>query len=120
MVIIKGAFPVRAECRERALALVQALAQASRQEPGCSAYEVYCDAQDNLRIMVLQEWSSLADLEIHFGTDHVDAFLDAIADMLDGDITSVRYDVHHIEGESSDEESSAPASLVLADNITLH
>ncbi|NIV36273.1 MAG: antibiotic biosynthesis monooxygenase, partial [Anaerolineae bacterium] len=103
-----------------ALKLVQALACASRKEAGCLAYEVYLQADEPRVIMVWQQWSSLDALELHFGSDHVDAFLDAIPDMIDGEVMSARYDVSSVDGEPVVDEVKDIAPLVLADNITVH
>lgn len=120
MIIVKGSFPIKEEQQPVALDLVQALASASRKEPGCLSYEVYVQADEPRVIMVWQQWSSLDALEIHFGSEHVDAFLDAIPDLIDGDVQSARYDVSSVDGEPVVDEVQDIAPLVLADNITLH
>ena len=53
-------------------------------------------------------------------SDHVDAFLDAIPDMIDGEVMSARYDVSSVDGEPVVDEVKDIAPLVLADNITVH
>ncbi|MCG8392327.1 MAG: antibiotic biosynthesis monooxygenase [Pseudomonadales bacterium] len=120
MIIVKGAFPVKSDQQPQALELVQDLAKASRKEPGCLAYEVYLQADEPRVIMVLQQWSSLDALEVHFGSEHVDTFLDAIPDMIDGEVTSAHFDVTGVDGEPVMEDAQEIAPVVLADNITLH
>lgn len=120
MIIVKGSFPVKQDQQPEALELVQALAKSSRGEHGCLAYEVYLQADEPRVIVVWQQWTDLDALEIHFGSEHVDAFLDAIPDMIDGDVTSARFDVSSLDGEPIVEEVAEIAPLVLADNITLH
>jgi quinol monooxygenase YgiN len=120
MIIVKGSFPIKADQQPVALDLVQALASASRKEPGCLSYEVYVQADEPRVIMVLQQWSSLDALEVHFGSEHVDAFLDAIPDLIDGEVHSARYDVSSVDGEPVVEEVQDIAPVVLAGNITLH
>ncbi|MBQ24322.1 putative quinol monooxygenase [Alcanivorax sp.] len=120
MIIVKGSFPVKEDEQPQALELVQALASASRGERGCLAYEVYLQADAPRVIMVWQQWSNLDALEIHFGSEHVDAFLDAIPDMIDGDVTSARFDVSSMDGDPIVEDVSEIAPVVLADNIILH
>ena len=46
MIIVKGSFPIKADQQPVALDLVQALAAASRKEPGCLSYEVYVHADE--------------------------------------------------------------------------
>lgn len=120
MIIVKGAFPVKEDLQPEALELVQTLAKASRKENGCLAYEVYVQADAPRVIMVWQEWANLDALEIHFGSEHVDAFLDMIPDLIDGEVSSARYDVSTLNGEPIVEEVAEIAPVVLADNITLH
>tara|TARA_R100001039_G_scaffold38473_2_gene40112 strand:+ start:483 stop:875 length:393 start_codon:yes stop_codon:yes gene_type:complete len=120
MIIVKGSFPVKQDQQPEALELVQALAKSSRGEHGCLAYEVYLQADEPRVIVVWQQWTDLDALEIHFGSEHVDAFLDAIPDMIDGDVTSARFDVNSLDGEPIVEEVAEIAPLVLAGNITLH
>ena len=120
MIIVKGSFPVKEDEQPHALELVQALASASRGERGCLAYEVYLQADAPRVIMVWQQWSNLDALEIHFGSEHVDAFLDAIPDMIDGDVTSARFYVSSMDGDPIVEDVSEIATVVLADNIILH
>lgn len=120
MIIVKGSFPIKADQQPEALDLVQDLACASRKEPGCLSYEVYVQADEPQVIMVWQQWSNLDALEIHFGSDHVDAFLDAIPDMIDGEVLSARYDVSSVDGEPIVEEVQDIAPVVLAGNITVH
>ncbi|WP_040296940.1 putative quinol monooxygenase [Alcanivorax hongdengensis] len=122
MIIVKGSFPVKENDQPRALDLVQALARAARKDRGCLAYEVYLQADEPRVIMVWQQWTSLDALETHFASSHVDSFLDAIPDMLDGDVTSTHFDVTHQDGEplAEDMDGHDIAPLVLADNITLH
>lgn len=120
MIIVKGSFPVKQDQQPEALELVQALAKSSRVERGCLAYEVYLQADEPRVIVVWQQWIDLDALEIHFGSEHVDVFLDAIPDMIDGEVTSARFDVSSLDGEPVVEEVAEIAPLVLADNITLH
>ena len=120
MIIVKGSFPIKADLQPEALDLVHDLACASRKEPGCLSYEVYVQADEPRVIMVWQQWSNLDALEIHFGSDHVDAFLDAIPDMIDGEVLSARYDVSSVDGEPIVEEVQEIAPVVLAGNITVH
>jgi hypothetical protein len=50
----------------------------------------------------------------------VGAFLDAIPDMIDGDVTSARFDVSSMDGDPIVEEVGEIVPMVLADNIILH
>ena len=120
MIIVKGSFPIKSDQQPEALELVQQLASASRKEQGCLAYEVYVQADEPRVIMVWQQWRCLDSLEGHFGSEHVDAFLDAIPDLIDGEVSSARFDVSGVDGEPVVDEPQDIAPVVLADNITLH
>lgn len=116
MVIVKGVIPVRDEVRESALALVQTLARNARDEDGCLCYEVYVRADSPRVIMLWQQWTDLDALEQHFDSEHLDAFLDCIPDMIDGEVHSLRFDV-------ADEDGPEPAELPvlgLGDDTVLH
>jgi quinol monooxygenase YgiN len=39
-------------------------------EPGCRAYELNRDPRDPCRLVVFEQWRSLADLEAHFRKDY--------------------------------------------------
>lgn len=119
MIIVKGEFPIKAQCREQAVALVRALADAARAEDGCLSYEVYLPIDHADVIVVWQQWRSVTALETHFESDHLDAFLDAIPDLIAGDVTSVRFDVRDMDGDIDDNE--VPCSPVMfGDEVTLH
>ncbi len=93
MIIVKGSIPVKSDCREDAVALVESLAEHSRSESGCLSYEVYVKADEPQVIVIWQQWTCMDALEAHFCSEHVDCFLDAIPDYIDGQVTSEHYDV---------------------------
>ncbi len=124
MIIVKGTIPLDREDREEAVALIREMADSSRRESGCLAYEVYLSVEDPDTVVLWQQWSSLEALENHFASDHVDAFLDVIPDYIDGQVISERFDVR---AESSDatggdvrDESAEPSRVHLADNVVVH
>ena len=124
MIIVKGTIPLDREDREEAVALIREMADSSRRESGCLAYEVYLCVEDPDTVVLWQQWSSLEALEKHFASDHVDAFLDVIPDYIDGQVISERFDVR---AESSDatggdirDENAGPSRVHLADNVVVH
>ena len=120
MIIVKGSIPVKTAHREEALTLLQTLAGQSRQEQGCLAYEVYIDAASPQTLVIWQQWSGIPALEEHFASSHVDAFLDAIPDLIDGEVTSARFEVVSEDEALELEEVVDFPQVQLADNITLH
>lgn len=120
MIIVKGSIPVKTADQQDALKLIQALAAQSRTEKGCLAYEVYRLAERPETIVIWQQWSGVAALESHFASEHVDAFLNAIPDFIDGEVMSARFDViSHDEDIQVDEALEFPA-MQLAENTILH
>jgi quinol monooxygenase YgiN len=119
MIIVKGSIPVKSERRQEAVALIQALAEASRAEMGCLAYEVYIQADCPETIVIWQQWDSLDALEDHFASDHVDCFLDAIPDLIEGEVTSAQFDVQQADWSEQEEALELPR-VQYADNIVLH
>lgn len=119
MIIVKGSIPVCREEREEAVALIRELADASRREKGCIAYEVYLSVDDPGTVVLWQQWTSVDALESHFASDHVDAFLDVIPDYIEGQVTSARFDVREEVLEES-EEALEPPRVHFAGNIQLH
>lgn len=123
MIIVKGTIPLCSQDREEAVAMIREMADSSRREPGCLAYEVYLSVDDPDTVVLWQQWRNLEALEAHFASDHVDAFLDVIPDYIDGQVISERFDVR---AESSDEitdtreEASGTSQVRLADNIVVH
>src|SRR5690606_23599841 len=119
MIIVKGEIPIKEDHRDEAVELIQALAEASRSEDGCLSYEVYLQADRPEVIMIWQQWRSLSALETHFASDHVDAFLDAIPDLIEGDVISSRYEVQSEETDDLEEMMELPRVLY-GDEIILH
>lgn len=122
MIIVKGSIPVRTEDRSEALALVQELARESRHERGCLVYDVLVQADAPEVIVLWQQWSCLEALEQHFASSHVDAFLDAIPDYIEGDVTSARFEVQAFEGDVVTEvvETDGHAHVEYAEDLTVH
>lgn len=121
MIIVKGSIPVNMDHHEEAVELVETLAENSRREPGCLAYEVYLRSDAPEVIVVWQQWTSMEALEAHFASRHVDEFLDRISDLVEGEVSSAWFDVHQAdEPQHSAEEISGPPRVELAGNITLH
>ena len=64
---------VRPEAAPAARKLLQELAQHSRQEAGCVAYEVFCQQQAPHVFQTVEQWKTSADAEAHMQTPHVGA-----------------------------------------------
>lgn len=119
MIIVKGTIPVKPEHRDEAVSMVESLARASRGESGCLAYEVYLQASAPEVIMVWQQWIDMDALESHFASEHVDAFLDEIPDMIEGQVTSAHFEVDaHDFAADGEEQPDIPR--IFMDGVVLH
>lgn len=93
MIIVHGTFPVKADVRDDALELMRQMAVASRAEEGCISYEFYIGLSDPNTLLLFQEWESVDALQGHFETEHMEAFLQELPNMLDGEVATRRYEV---------------------------
>lgn len=93
MIIVHGTFPVKSEVRDDALELMRQMAVASRAEEGCISYEFYIGLSDPNTLLLFQEWESVDALQGHFETDHMEEFLKHLPNVLDGEVTTRRYEV---------------------------
>lgn len=111
MIIVHGTFPVRPEFRDDALELMQTMAVASRSEFGCISYEFYVGLTDPNTLLLFQEWESVEALQSHFETDHMEEFLKHLPDVLEGEVSTRRYEVRTSDevGDEPPEFEQSPA-----------
>lgn len=118
MVIVKGSFPVKRRLRDQALELVKSFAATTRDEMGCLAYEVYCNADAPATIVIWQQWRSTATLDDHFSSDSMESFLERLSQLLDGEVDTLYFDVETDEGKESPASTLSQASV--AEGVTIH
>lgn len=68
--------------RERCLAPARVCIEASREEPGCIAYDLNLSVSDPDRMVFVEIWETRAALDAHFQTAHFKAWRAAIADLV--------------------------------------
>ncbi len=78
MIVVVGRVQTDAGKRAELIRIGQAVAAASRLEPGCISYRLYQDAENENDFVFVEEWESDAALQRHFATSHVAEFLQAI------------------------------------------
>ena len=93
MIIIHGSFPIKIGVRDEALDLMRQMATSSQEEEGCISYEFYVGLSDPNTLLLLQEWESVDALQGHFETRHMDEFLKLLPQVLDGQVSTRRYEV---------------------------
>ena len=110
MIIVHGVFPIRAEARSKALALMEEMSSLSRKEPGCLTYEFYAALSSDTEFLLFQEWESIDALQDHFDTPHMETFLSELPDVLNGEIVTRRYEVRSRERRAQARRESASTS----------
>jgi quinol monooxygenase YgiN len=93
MIIVHGTFPVKPELRDAALKMMRRMATASKAESGCITYEFYVGLTDPNTLLLFQEWESVDALQGHFETGHMESFLRKLPDVLNGEVSTRRYEV---------------------------
>jgi quinol monooxygenase YgiN len=78
MIVVVGRVRTDADKRDQLVRIGQAVAAASRAEPGCISYRVYEDTELENEFVFVEEWESSEELQRHFATPHVDEFMQAI------------------------------------------
>jgi quinol monooxygenase YgiN len=84
MIVVVGRVRTDESKREQLIRVSQAVAAASREEPGCIAYRVYEDTETPNEFVFVEEWADDAALQQHFATDHIAEFMKAIPEALIG------------------------------------
>jgi quinol monooxygenase YgiN len=78
MIVVVGRVQTDAGKRAELVRIGQAVAAASRLEPGCISYRVYQDTESEDEFVFVEEWDSDEALRRHFATSHIAVFLQAI------------------------------------------
>jgi quinol monooxygenase YgiN len=78
MIVVVGRVRTDAEQRSELIRIGQAVAAASRQEPGNIGYRLYQDTESEHDFVFVEEWESEEALQRHFATPHIAEFMRAI------------------------------------------
>lgn len=79
MIIVIGSVTVREDSQIEALGHSQAHVSRSRTEAGCLSHEVTVDAENPNRLVFVERWDTMEDLERHFQVPESSEFVAAIA-----------------------------------------
>lgn len=96
MIVIAGKVTVRHERRDEAVHAALAMAEATRKEEGCNAYQFSSDLADPNTILIFEEWESDAALARHFQTEHMRVFREQIARVLAEPPAIKRYSIEAV------------------------
>lgn len=99
MIIITGHLIVRPEHRNRALALGVEHSQRSRAEPGCLAHNCHVDAEDENRIVFVEEWADMAAVKTHFAVPESSEFVRELSAMADAPPTMAIFEATKLRGQ---------------------
>jgi quinol monooxygenase YgiN len=78
MIVVVGRVRTDANKRAELVRIGQAVAAASRKEPGCINYRLYEDTERDNNFVFVEEWESGEALQQHFATAHIAEFMRAI------------------------------------------
>lgn len=99
--MVAGRLQVRPDRRDAALAAALALAEASRNEPGCLEFRVCCDAADPYLLVFFEQWSGVDTMTRNFQTFHMTQFREAAKQFAVGELEVKRYVVTPVAPSAS-------------------
>lgn len=79
MVIVLGSITIKNEHLAEALKISQTHVDRSRQEPGCLSHGVHVDAEDDSRLVFVEQWRDMEALQQHFRVPESGEFVKALA-----------------------------------------
>lgn len=82
MVVLTAYAQFVPEKLDSGLAACRTVRTASVKEPGCERYDFFQSPDDPCKVVFVEEWTTMADLETHFEQDAFKTFFLTIADML--------------------------------------
>jgi quinol monooxygenase YgiN len=82
MIVVVGRVRTDADRREELIRVGQAVAAASRTEPGCITYRIYEDIEVPNDFVFVEEWEDDEALQRHFATPHIAQFMGAIPEAI--------------------------------------
>lgn len=74
MLVVSGEIEIAAADREKALAAIAPMVEATRREAGCQSYAFYESVEAPNRFRIFEEWDDAAALEAHFASAHMAIF----------------------------------------------
>lgn len=79
MLIVAGTVQIQVSERTALIEAATDMMQASRNEPGCLAYDITASLTDPSQFHIYEQWQDQAALDQHFKMPHMLTFQDAIA-----------------------------------------
>ena len=104
MIIVHGSIPIVPERREQALELAREMSDATQLEQGCISYDFYVGLQHPNTLVLFQEWETMEALMRHYQTEHMKLFMDALPEVVSGEINTRRYVVQTMDANANEPE----------------
>lgn len=123
MIIIQARIPVQSDKRNLAYERIHEFVNAARVEPGCINCEALISLEDPDLVVLHQTWRGADDLRLHAAGTPLDAFLDALPQFVDGEVSTIRYEAvpeGEAEGEGEPLADDEPAIEGVPQGVTLH
>lgn len=92
MLVVHATFPIDSDSRERALELIETLADRSRQEDGVIDYRVAADVDDPNLFRFFEQYENEDAFGAHSETDHFQEFESELPGLLAGEPEVTRFD----------------------------
>lgn len=99
---MSGALRVVADVRakegkaEELRSILAGLVEPSQGEAGCQHYELWQDLEDPHRFTFIETWDDHEALETHFGSARIQALLEELPGVMEGELKLCQYD--HVAG----------------------
>jgi quinol monooxygenase YgiN len=93
MIVITGSIPVDGSKLEAISPAANAMREATLQEDGCEEYRFSIATDDPNTVLIVEEWHDQQALTAHLSSPHTATFQAAIAGIVTGAPTLIRYEV---------------------------
>ena len=81
MVRVIAVFQLKSECVDEAVRLAGELVTQTRKEKGCIQYDLIQSDVHPSKVVVLENWETQADLDVHSASEHFTRLVPAIAEL---------------------------------------
>jgi quinol monooxygenase YgiN len=93
MIVLHAMFPMDPASRDEAFDLFENLVEESQKEAGVIDYRAATDISDPNVVRFFEQYEDEAAFESHMGSEHVQAFQEALPDLLGGEPEVRRFEV---------------------------